>query len=174
MKNKSVKKSHKTASGGTLLGMFIGLVMGVLLTCGVILYLNNAPLPFNTPEKRNASRPIPQSAKQKANGQKKDDNRFSFYEILPNKTEGNAKKIEAPAPAPAATFYVQTGSFAQPNEADNQRAQIALLGLEAQIQQIIIKDKTYYRVRLGPFNEKEAKAKHAELLNAGLSAQLVQ
>ena len=50
----------------------------------------------------------------------------------------------------------------------------ASLGWEAQIQQVIVKNKTLYRVRLGPFNEKEAKAKHAELLNAGLSAQLVQ
>ena len=71
------------------------------------------------------------------------------------------------------TIYVQTGAFSRSKDADNQKAQIALMGLEAQIQQIIIKNKTLYRVRLGPFNEKDAKIMQGELMNAGISAQLV-
>lgn len=165
-----MKKSLKNASGGTLLGMFIGLVLGVLLTCAVILYLNSAPLPFNVPG-QNVSKPAtPTKPAPKPEAQKtEEDNRFSFYDILPNKDvpSGNAA-------VPPPTIYLQTGAFARSSDADNQKAQIALMGLEAQIQQIIIKNKTLYRVRLGPFNEKDAKAMQGELLNAGISAQLVQ
>ena len=163
-----MKNSLKNVNGGTLLGMFIGLVMGVLLTCGVILYLNNAPLPFNVPgqnmSKPSASnKPVP-----KPNAQKDENNRFSFYEILPNKNGPSASTTASPP-----TIYVQKGAFSRSKDADNQKAQIALMGLEAQIQQIIIKNKTLYRVRLGPFNEKDAKIMQGELMNAGISAQLV-
>ena len=164
-----MKNSLKNVNGGTLLGMFIGLVLGVLLTCGVILYLNSAPLPFNVPG-QNMHKPAQKPAAKPADAKKTDeDNRFSFYEILPNK-DGPSASTTAPPP----TIYLQTGAFSRSRDADNQKAQIALMGLEAQIQQIIIKNKTLYRVRLGPFNEKDAKAMQGELLNAGISAQLVQ
>ena len=37
---------RKNTSGGTLLGIFIGLVLGVLIAFGVVWYLNKSPLPF--------------------------------------------------------------------------------------------------------------------------------
>lgn len=36
----------KNTSGGTLLGIFIGLVVGVLIAFGVVWYLKKSPLPF--------------------------------------------------------------------------------------------------------------------------------
>ena len=36
----------RAQAGGTLLGMFIGLVVGVLIAAGVVWYLNKTPLPF--------------------------------------------------------------------------------------------------------------------------------
>ena len=36
----------KKSGGGTLLGVFIGLVIGVLIAFGVVWYLNKSPLPF--------------------------------------------------------------------------------------------------------------------------------
>ncbi len=37
---------QKKSGGGTLLGIFIGLVIGVMIAFGVVLYLNKSPLPF--------------------------------------------------------------------------------------------------------------------------------
>ena len=34
------------ARGGTVLGIFLGLVVGVMIAFGVVWYLNKAPLPF--------------------------------------------------------------------------------------------------------------------------------
>jgi cell division protein FtsN len=36
----------KKSGGGTLLGIFIGLVIGILIAFGVVWYLNKSPLPF--------------------------------------------------------------------------------------------------------------------------------
>ena len=33
-------------AGGTILGIFIGLVVGVVIAAGVVFYLNKSPLPF--------------------------------------------------------------------------------------------------------------------------------
>lgn len=37
---------QKKSGGGTLIGIFIGLVIGVSIAFGVVLYLNKSPLPF--------------------------------------------------------------------------------------------------------------------------------
>jgi hypothetical protein len=39
---------RKTSGGGTLLGLFIGLVVGVIAVAGVVWYVNKVPLPFTT------------------------------------------------------------------------------------------------------------------------------
>ena len=39
--------SKKKSAGGTLIGMFIGLVLGVGVAAGVVWYMNKSPLPFN-------------------------------------------------------------------------------------------------------------------------------
>ncbi len=36
----------KKSGGGTLIGMFIGLVLGVLIAAGVVWYMNKTPVPF--------------------------------------------------------------------------------------------------------------------------------
>ena len=56
--------------GGTILGLFIGLVLGVLVAFGVVWYLNKSPFPFmdkgahtDRPEARRASRESAESAR---------------------------------------------------------------------------------------------------------------
>jgi hypothetical protein len=39
---------RKKSGGGTLLGLFIGLVVGVIAVAGVVWYVNKVPLPFTT------------------------------------------------------------------------------------------------------------------------------
>lgn len=60
----------------------------------------------------------------------------------------------AAAPEPPAgqeTFLLQLGSFRRAEEAERLKAQLALQGIQAQIQQVTINGKeTYHRVRAGP------------------------
>jgi cell division protein FtsN len=49
-------------------------------------------------------------------------------------------------------MYLQAAAYAKPEDADNLKAQLALAGLEAQIQTYTRTDNSvWHRVRLGPF-----------------------
>lgn len=98
---------RKKSGGGTLLGIFIGLVIGISTAFGVVWYLNKATLPFQnkyegapktdkdkpaTPGGSAAApAPLPGKPGDKPAG------RFEFYELL----EG--KKPAAPGSAPSGT-----------------------------------------------------------------------
>jgi cell division protein FtsN len=93
--------------------------------------------------------------------------RFEFYKILTDKQGATGAAPAKPAdksrtakPSPtdskAAAGYelqiLQAGSFSNANEAENLKAKLALLGVEANIQSATIPDKgVWYRVRTGPY-----------------------
>ena len=70
--------------------------------------------------------------------------------------------------------FIKAGSFSRSQEADNQKAKLAMLGIEAYIQQVMVQDKTFYRVRLGPFNEKEANNVQRELSAANIQSTMIK
>lgn len=73
-------------------------------------------------------------------------------------------------------IYLQVGSFHNPAEADNLKARLALMGMEAGIQSVNIADKgTVHRVRLGPFAKSEdAAAARVQLGQQGISGNIVK
>lgn len=83
--------------------------------------------------------------------------RFAFYTMLPemeiHTDNGLADEPSAPpAEARSGPFVLQVGSFRRMDEADNLRARLALLGVEATIQPVVIRDRDiWYRVRVGPY-----------------------
>jgi cell division protein FtsN len=107
----NTRAPQKKSSGGTLLGVFIGLVIGVSIAFGVVWYLNKSPLPF-----QNKYEGAPKAEKDKsADGtsgahtpaplpgkpgdKPAERQRFEFYNILEGK---QPPAPGAPAPAPAA------------------------------------------------------------------------
>jgi cell division septation protein DedD len=160
------------ASGGSgsrfFLGGFVGLVVGVLIAFGVVLYLNRSTLPFQdktgrsdhdvTAAKGPENLPLPG----KPGDKPVEKPRFDFYKILPGAQEatpgnGSAAPVaegdgQSVAPAPMDQFYLQVGAFQKPADADNQKARLALMGIEASVQDIALPDKgTLHRVRTGPY-----------------------
>ncbi len=92
--------------------------------------------------------------------------RFDFYTMLPALTDnkGNKearpvepKKPEASSPAkaePAKKAWLQAGAFQNEQDADNLKAKLALVGIEARIQTLEIPNKgLWHRVRIGPFSQ---------------------
>lgn len=90
------------------------------------------------------------------------------------------------APAPAASqpgaaaiagyvFFVQVGAFANPAEAEQQRARVAMSGLAARISEREQAGRTVHRVRVGPYDKREdAEAAQARLGEQGFEARLVR
>ena len=79
------------------------------------------------------------------------------------------------APVLVAAFFVQAGAYARPDDADAQRAKLAMLGLSARITEREQAGRTVYRVRLGPFDAREAaEDAQAKLAAGGIEANLVR
>jgi len=87
----------------------------------------------------------------------KEPSRFAFYELLPSYEVVIPKESlkettpkEAPA-TPGERYLVQVGSFKDRREAEQQKANLALIGIESKIESVTIDGReTWYRVRIGP------------------------
>jgi cell division protein FtsN len=197
MKPRKTQPAKKKAAGGTLVGMFIGLVIGVAIAAGVVFYLNKSPLPFveraqppAKPESQSAANGQPLALPGKP-GDPVPEKRFQFYDILPGKADAvpdkapkpdakkeepkKEEKKEEPAKESKTPLFLQAGSFSTAQDADNQKAKLAFMGLEAVVQQVMIQEKTFYRVRVGPYTKiDELNKVRAELAKSGIEAQLAK
>ncbi len=99
---------------------------------------------------------------------------------------GDLAKAKAATPAPAAApaaitgadpfnYFVQVGAFRTPEDAEQQRAKISLMGLEAKVSEREQSGRTVFRVRLGPFEKKEDADKAKERLDgSGIETAMVR
>ncbi|MCW3479916.1 SPOR domain-containing protein [Neisseriaceae bacterium JH1-16] len=143
-----------------------------------------APAPTPAPTPAPAAKPSHERAKPAPAQAKSDDSSpdFDFYKILPGQVDAvpnNAKQgksSEPSASAPAKKTYLQLGAFQHENEADNLKAKLALLGIEAKIQSVNVPDKgLVHRVRVGPFGSgAEADRMRSQLKQSGIDASPVK
>jgi cell division protein FtsN len=81
----------------------------------------------------------------------------------------------APAGADPFNYFVQVGAFRTAEDAEQQRAKISLMGLEAKVTEREQSGRTVFRVRLGPFDKKDDAEKAKERLDAsGIETALVR
>lgn len=62
-------------------------------------------------------------------------------------------------------YFIQAGAFRTPEDAEQQRAKLSLLGFQAKVTEREQSGRTVYRVRLGPFDKKEEADKTKEKLD---------
>jgi cell division protein FtsN len=73
------------------------------------------------------------------------------------------------------SYQVQAGAYGNQAEAEQQRAKLAMMGLEPRIQEREVNGRTMYRVRLGPFAQREqAEEVRVKLQGAGVDSALVR
>ncbi len=162
--SRSTNVPRSKSGGGFLLGMFVGLIVGLAAALGIALYLNKTPIPFMTkkpaPEKPADAGKAPEIAGMPGGkAPAADKPKFDFYKILPGSEEPVSEKdLKAAAKAKPEDskdiYFLQAGSFQNPADADNRKAQLAILGFEAAVEPVNLPDKgTWYRVRLGPYTK---------------------
>lgn len=87
------------------------------------------------------------------------------------------------APQPASTrpgaepfsFFVQVGAYARSEDADAQRAKLAMMGMVAKVTEREQAGRTVFRVRVGPFDQKaDADSTKERLDAAGMESSLVR
>ena len=191
---KSPSKSNSRKKGSNLfLGLFLGYVLGLVSAIGVWMYIHQAPSPFIQNEKPEVSTKIKPSKNgdialkemlilDNSQSQTKDPDektRFEFYEMLPGNEEP-VTEIElqkaAEQPLLKDKYYLQVGSFKDTGDAENLKAKIAMLGMEAYIQSADLSEKgMWHRVRVGPFTKIDAiKKTRSSLLQSGIKANLIK
>jgi cell division protein FtsN len=137
---------NRGRSGGSPIftGVMIGLIVGAVLAVGVALWATGLN-PFKSSE------PAPAKPRPTTSDQPDPAPSFDFYKVLPSDRPSELPPAAAPR-APAPRYYLQAGAFRNPADADNLKAQLALLGVEAMIQTSDVPGKgVFHRVRVGPY-----------------------
>jgi cell division protein FtsN len=200
-KSRNTTKTRKNG-GSLLLGLFIGYTLGLASAIGVWLYISQAPSPYLTEGKtaekvvkdQSSEKSAQQSREKKAalDADQSDTNkpRFDFYKILPGieepisedvldlppPTVAPVKKIPEKAPESGNQYYLQTGSFRNPGDAERMKAELALLGVIASVQTGKSENNVLlHRVRVGPFTRmEELDQVRASLQASGIVTSLVR
>jgi cell division protein FtsN len=135
--------------------------------------------------KAEAETPVPAPAKEtKADAPKgKTYSSDPLGDLVQSKGQGKAvatAPADPKASAPAATaepftYFVQVGAFRTPEDAQAQRAKLALMGLDAKVSEREQNGRTVYRVRLGPYEHlPDAERMKDNLAPSGLDTALVR
>ena len=97
-------------------------------------------------------------------------------DILAGRGTGPAAKAASPrAGADPFTYFVQVGAYTRPEDAEAQRAKLAMLGMGAKVTEREQAGRTMYRVRVGPFGSKDdADAAKSRLDASGMESSLVR
>ncbi len=64
------------------------------------------------------------------------------------------------------SYFIQVGAFRTPEDAEQQRAKLSLMGFQAKVTEREQSGRTVYRVRLGPFDKKDEADKTKEKLDS--------
>ena len=87
----------------------------------------------------------------------------------------SAAAPKAAASSDPFTYFVQTGAFKTPAEAEAQRVKLSLLGVESKVSERDQGGRAIYRVRSGPFDDKDLAEKiKARIDSNGLDTALVR
>ncbi len=188
----NVRSPVGRSRGGFLIGLFAGLLLGLAVALGVAFYVNKTPFPFmsksgtpadaakpQAPGAPGAKPPVISGLPQTPAPEKP---KFDFYKILPGGEEPvsdkDLQKLQAAKGQTSAgeIYYLQAGSFQSPVDADNQKAKLAVIGLDSSIEPANVPDKgVWYRVRLGPYTRvDDINRVRQTLAQNGIEANLVK
>ena len=153
-KNADRRKKSRRKSDGPVAPSWAWLLVGLGIGLSVAWFVNQknvtVPLPV-------ATTPSKTSVKEKPTPIDQPDERFAFYEMLPDfevvipeKELDVRRDIRGKTVTDPGNYILQTGSFQNLEDADRMQARLALLGLESRIEKVSIDSRTWHRVRIGP------------------------
>lgn len=156
-----------------------GLSVGLFVALAVYLQDRQNLVP-SAPVANTAA--IPSSAREEPEAEEP-KSRFDFYEMLPRfevvipetEREVSATTPTAVQPVEPGLYILQAGSFQSFADADRRKAQLALLGMESQIQKVTIDERQWHRVRLGPYDRlNDVQRARRALRNADIDALILR
>lgn len=191
--------------GGTLVGFIAGLIVGLSIAVVVALMITKGATPFTNKAAQGKSVPTAgqisdpnkplygskDAAKEAAKDFVKDveTDALGATEAKPLGDKSIAPDIKLDEAKDASKdlvaridaadeksiYYLQAGAFRAQNDAENTRAKLALLGIEARVSDRTSDTGTLYRVRVGPFSQVEEMNKiRSKLSENGVDVAVVR
>jgi len=193
------RRSPSHSHGGTILGVFVGMILGAAIVAIAVWFFNRGDNPFS----QNATSVQGPTTEQEVTAlpgkpgdrpvEKPD---FTFFNTLPKGESAplgmpSPPQTQTPTPTPVGTpaapiptppqlppakaVYLQLASFENAEQADDLKAQLLLMGLEPVTQRAQLPDgRVVHRIRVGPFsNREDVKAMRARLTSNGFNAEEV-
>lgn len=162
---KNIKpQTDKTASspGGSILSFLTGLSIGLVVA--VFVYVQDysiTDIDFFQNDKPATANVDSDPGNQTADVNPTPEITFDFYTELPNREINISEyiaededKVVTPGKDEEYTYMFQVGSFKEYSTADQVKAQLALIGIDAEIQRVVINGQdSRHRVRVGPYRE---------------------
>ena len=174
-------------SGQAFLPFIAGVIAGLILTALVFLqtkHPNDAPEETSVEQVNIAPQTDQVNLDTLLDEQNSPEPTFEFYEILPdqevqvpswNETE-QAKLPEQETSTTPGVYVLQVGAYRELSAADQVKARLALLGINAEIQRVVINGQdVFHRVRAGPYSTPDKlKAAQSRLINHDLPFKLLK
>jgi cell division protein FtsN len=169
------------ASGGTLMGFVLGLLLGLAIAVGVAIMLTKgAPEPKlnqRAPEAISKAKPVEAIEEGEIQVEDKPNLNKSLQSKVPLPSEAAPKdpiaSIAAATQGPE--YWLQTGAYRNQDEAQRQKAMLAMQGLEALISERELEGAALWRVRVGPFvGQSEVTQTRARLQSAGIPSTIIR
>lgn len=190
--------------GGFALGLIVGLLIGLALALGVALYVTKVPVPFvnkvpprtaeqdaaeternknwdpnaalaNKPAIKAPPAPAVSSPPAPSPAATPPTAPVTATAVPKPPSASAAQARSTKAGADAFSYFVQVGAYGRAEDAEQQRARVGLMGMTAKVTEREQSGRTVYRVRLGPFDRKDAAdAAQERLAGNGVEAALVR
>ncbi len=161
--------NHRAARGRSSGGIpaWFWLLGGILIGLGVAVflmfkgYLPEIKQHLPSPGSQSSAPAEPALVEEEIAEPKKP--RYDFFTVLPEMEvvvpeQELSRKADKTEPASSAaavgtqdSYILQAGSFRSANDAEQLKAQLALLGSMATVQKVTVNGQTWHRVRIGPF-----------------------
>ena len=164
-KSRTTHKKKKSLPG--FVWLLSGLAIGLFVA--FIIYLDKQPesnKDFSSAMQHELEK-LKQIKSKTANNTKepveKKEQKFNFYTILPelevlipeSETRPSETKNKLKSNSNTKQYILQVGSFQNLSDAEKLKANLALLGIVADIQHVTVNNQAWHRVRSGPYFEKE-------------------
>ena len=168
MAPKTMAKKKKKPNNSAPLPGWVWLVTGLMIGLFVafLVHIKDSYPGLSLKDDKNTSTKTDARAVRKQTNSKpaaREKTRFDFYTILPEmeiavpeeELDASSSTLAKPLIKPG-TYILQAGSFKTLEQADRMKANLALLGVEANIESVTINNKeSWHRVRIGPYRNLE-------------------
>lgn len=146
-----------------VMSMLFGLAVGLSVAAAVYMKDRRgetAATPAK-PEPASLQSALDENGEAGTTDEKREEPRFTFYDLLPNFEVITQDADDEPAETAAVpqavvepgVYILQAGSFSTHEDADKRRAELGMQGIESHIQRVKINERNYHRVLIGPIDD---------------------